>query len=80
MLIRMSRGGKRSSGPVDSSLRCGTGGPTDDHPDYGPSEGICGRPLGMWLDGDAVLLIADAYRGLLEVANIYGPRITRAPN
>ena len=34
----------------------------------------------MWLDGDAILLIADAYRGLLEVANIYGPGITRCKN
>ncbi|KAL3777947.1 hypothetical protein ACHAW5_008350 [Stephanodiscus triporus] len=57
----------------DAMLRCGSGGPTDDHPDYGPREEICGRPLGMWLDGNDVLLIADAYRGLLEVANVYGP-------
>jgi len=71
----------------DYGRRCGSGGPSDDHPIHGPSEHICGRPLGMWLsppppgrsstrrreDGD-VLLIADAYRGLLSVTgNIYGP-------
>ena len=29
--------------------RCGAGGPGDDHATFGPSEYICGRPLGLWL-------------------------------
>jgi hypothetical protein len=70
----------------DYGRRCGSGGPSDDHPIHGPSEHICGRPLGMWLSTpssgrttttrrreDDVLLVADAYRGLLSVSgNIYG--------
>lgn len=30
-------------------VRCGAGGPGDDHATFGPSEHICGRPLGLWL-------------------------------
>jgi hypothetical protein len=83
-------------------VRCGAGGPSDDHSTFGPSEHVCGRPLGLWLssrkkmmpvldnkhllprhdenvndessveeDDDDVLLVADAYHGLLMITNIH---------
>jgi hypothetical protein len=82
-------------------VRCGAGGPSDDHSTFGPSEYVCGRPLGLWLssrkkmmltlddnhflprhdvnvndessveDDDDVLLVADAYHGLLMITNIH---------
>ena len=35
--------------PSACFVRCGAGGPGDDHATYGPSEYLCGRPLGLWL-------------------------------
>ena len=35
--------------PSACFARCGAGGPGDDHATFGPSEYICGRPLGLWL-------------------------------
>jgi hypothetical protein len=78
-----------AEGEREDGRRCGRGGPSDDHPSFGPREEFCGRPLGMWLEhapsddegGDEdenenendVLYIADAYRGLLAATNLYGP-------
>ena len=66
----------------DAKVVCGRGGPADDT----NMEALCGRPLGLWLTNRAsvdpeyqdeakdedVLLVADAYKGLLMVTNIYG--------
>jgi hypothetical protein len=99
--------GDVEGGKEDGAERCGAGGPSDDHPTYGPGEERCGRPLGMWLvegggggsvpsDGGGgegselggedegngrkndVLYIADAYRGLVAVTNLYGPGLSNA--
>jgi hypothetical protein len=90
------------SKPSVCFVRCGAGGPSDDHSTFGPSEYVCGRPLGLWLSSrkkmmpvlddnhhllprhdvnvndessveydDDVLLVADAYHGLLMITNIH---------
>lgn len=65
------------TGDNSASANCGKGGPTDST----KTEETCGRPLGMTIvnssavidDGEEedVLLVADAYRGLLLIRDIY---------
>ena len=72
----------------EDSEDCGSGGPSDET----EMESFCGRPLGLLLTrrstidpyyssrtsaDEDVLLVADSYKGLLMVTNIYGDGVIR---